>query len=270
MSDRFEIRGDELDLYAGFHFELVGKVQRRVNTSRENVEDACAFAWLQFFKHQPDRDGAWKGWLYRVAQREAYTLEARDRRTVDLADDNGREIELPDPGDRQADRDEFIAAVQELRRLPPRLQQLVLLRSQVDTQHDLAKVVGLSPSRVSVLLRKAAHLVEASGQELHTREPAVSSRAGRLRGLEDAPPAWLVNAIGPRPGGDQSTSARVVAWRRTALLIDDYRERVGHSSATDPLGATPMDRDSRRAYRRVEHAVQEFLAARSQGTDRSL
>src|SRR3954454_10289951 len=115
MSEGFEIRGDELDLYGEFHFELVRKVQRRVNTSRENVEDACAFAWLQFFKHQPDRDGSWKGWLYRVAQREAYALDTRAPRDVDLVD-GSRAIEVPDLGDRQADRDDFIAAVQELRR----------------------------------------------------------------------------------------------------------------------------------------------------------
>jgi DNA-directed RNA polymerase specialized sigma24 family protein len=100
MSERIEIRGDELDLYAEFHLELVRKVQGRVNTSPENVEDACAFAWLQFFKHQPDREGPWKGWLYRVAQREAFTLDAHDRRDADLVGDDGANIELPDPRDR--------------------------------------------------------------------------------------------------------------------------------------------------------------------------
>ena len=38
-------RGDELDLYAEHHFELIKKIQRDVRPiSRENVEDACAHA----------------------------------------------------------------------------------------------------------------------------------------------------------------------------------------------------------------------------------
>jgi DNA-directed RNA polymerase specialized sigma24 family protein len=144
MNPPVRFRGDELDLYAEFHFELVRKVQNRVSTSRENVDDACAFAWVQFFAHQPDRDGAWKGWLYRVATREAFTLDKLARRDADLVGDRGQDIDVVDPRDRPAELDEFLSAMQELQRLPPRLQQLVLLRSQVDTQQEVADRVGLS------------------------------------------------------------------------------------------------------------------------------
>src|SRR3954447_20644679 len=129
MTPPTRFRGDELDLYAEFHFEFVREVQRRVNTSRENVDDACAFAWVQFFSHQPDRDGAWKGWLYRVATREAFRLDKLARRDADLVGDRGQDIDVEDTRDRPAERDEFLSAMQELRRLPPRLQRLVVLRS---------------------------------------------------------------------------------------------------------------------------------------------
>ena len=200
MSRRPQIRGDELDLYAEFHFELVDKIGRRVNTSHENVEDACAYAWLQFFKLQPSRESEWKGWLFRVAQREAFRLDALERREAENVDQDGRAVELPDPHDRQAERDELIAAIQELRRLPPRLQRLVLLRSQVDTQQDLAKHEGLSPGRVSFLLAKVERLVDQRAQRQETRAPRPRGGPRRLREPEDDPPEWLTNAIGPRPG----------------------------------------------------------------------
>jgi RNA polymerase sigma factor (sigma-70 family) len=270
MSEPVEFRGDELDLYGEFHFELVRKVERRVNTSRENVDDACAFAWMQFFKHQPDRDGEWKGWLYRVATRRAFALDRLDRRDVDLVDDLGHDIELEDPRDRHGERDEFIAAVQELQRLPLRLQRLVLLRSQVETQQELADRVGLSHGRVSVLLAKVARLVDARSARSAQPEPALPPRAARLRELETDPPEWLVKAIG-RPGANKSPSALVLAWRRTALLIDDYRRRSGQRSASDAIGPTPLDRDARRAHRRAEQAIQdmaEFRAGQSRTRSR--
>jgi hypothetical protein len=59
-----------------FDHELVKRVTNGVvNVSPEDVEDACAHAWIQFFRYQPDRDREWKGWLYRTAQREAWRLK---------------------------------------------------------------------------------------------------------------------------------------------------------------------------------------------------
>jgi RNA polymerase sigma factor (sigma-70 family) len=262
MNPPVRFRGDELDLYAEFHFELVRKVQNRVSTSRENVDDACAFAWVQFFAHQPDRDGAWKGWLYRVATREAFTLDKLARRDADLVGDRGQDIDVVDPRDRPAELDEFLSAMQELQRLPPRLQQLVLLRSQVDTQQEVADRVGLSFGRVSVLLAKVARLVDARSNRIEKPDPALPPRAARLRELETDPPLWLTNAIG-RSGADRSPSALVLAWRRTALLIDDYRQRSGHRSAIDAIGPAPIDREARYAHRHAERAIQEIIELRA-------
>jgi RNA polymerase sigma factor (sigma-70 family) len=262
VSKNFEVRGDELDLYDEFHFELVRQVGRRVNTSPENVEDACAFAWLQFFKHQPDRDGQWKGWLYRVAQRRAYELDAHDRRDAHLVDEEGQAIDLQDPKDGHAERDEFIAAVQELRRLPTRLQRLVLLRTQVETQRELAQLLNLSPGRVSVLLAKAARLVEFAANAKQVPQPALPARAARLQELETERPVWLINAIG-HPGGQTSPAALSVAWRRAALIVDDYRQRSGFQSTTEAIGPTPIDRDVRRAHRRAEQAIHEIAELRT-------
>jgi RNA polymerase sigma factor (sigma-70 family) len=262
MTPPVRFRGDELDLYAEFHFELVRKVQGRVNTPRENIDDACAFAWLQFFARQPDRDGSWKGWLYRVATREAFRLDKLERGEADLVDDRGQDIDVEDPRDRPAERDEFLSAMQELRRLPPRLQQLVLLRSQVDTQQEVADRLGLSFGRVSILLAKVARRVETRRTRIDEPEPAMPPRAARLRELEADPPRWLTNAIGC-PRQDRSPSALVLAWRRTALLIDDYRRRSGYRCATDAIGPMPIDGDTWRAHRRAERAIQEIAELRA-------
>jgi hypothetical protein len=50
------LRGDELDLDMEFHVELF----RSIRSSLETTDDACAFAWLQFPREQPDRDQNWR------------------------------------------------------------------------------------------------------------------------------------------------------------------------------------------------------------------
>ena len=74
-------RGDEPELYLEFNHQLVKMLSAAVRAAPEDVEDAASFAWVQFFRHQPDRDGQWKGWLFRTAQRESWRLTAEHRKT---------------------------------------------------------------------------------------------------------------------------------------------------------------------------------------------
>src|SRR4051812_35331974 len=89
--------GDEAELFAAYNDELVRKVRRDVNTSLSNVEDACAMAWAQFLHYQPDRNRSWRGWLYRVATREAVRLDRLERSHLHL-----REVDEPDQPDARA------------------------------------------------------------------------------------------------------------------------------------------------------------------------
>jgi hypothetical protein len=57
--------------YADYHADLFRTVAQNAHASLEQVEDACAFARDEFLRHQPGRDRNWRGWLFRVAQREA-------------------------------------------------------------------------------------------------------------------------------------------------------------------------------------------------------
>jgi hypothetical protein len=82
-----------------FHVELFRSIRQTVYSSLETT-DACAFAWLQFLREQPDRDQNWQGWLFRVAQREAWRLNALEWKERDHVDLDGKLVAQPDPHDR--------------------------------------------------------------------------------------------------------------------------------------------------------------------------
>src|SRR4051794_38167726 len=72
----------------------------------------------------------------------------------------------------------------------------------------------------------------ASGRSPHrARRACASSRRTR--------PGWLIEAIGRLPTRGTNASATVLAWRRAALAIDDYRRGHGWTSAENGLGPKP-------------------------------
>jgi hypothetical protein len=73
---------------------------------------------------------------------------------------------------------------------------------------------------------------------------------------------WLTNAIGMRPGRSKSSSGVVLAWRRAALVVDDYRSAYCHDSSTDAIGPTPIEPEARRLYQRAERAITEVADER--------
>lgn len=66
-------RGDEAELFERHAERLVRIVQRTLSVPRHIAEDACAFAWMQLLRKQPERE-AIVGWLRVVATREALRL----------------------------------------------------------------------------------------------------------------------------------------------------------------------------------------------------
>ena len=63
-------RGDEAKLFERHGQQLVRMVQGRTGVRRDVAEDACAFAWVQLLRRQPERE-AILGWLFVVALNEA-------------------------------------------------------------------------------------------------------------------------------------------------------------------------------------------------------
>ena len=71
-------------LYVTHQPKLRRQLAAVVNTTPENLEDACMFAWMQLFTHRLDKADAAGGWLLTVARREAIKLDRRARRNHPL------------------------------------------------------------------------------------------------------------------------------------------------------------------------------------------
>lgn len=157
---------------------------------------------------------------------------------------------------RYEERIAFDAALQQLRKLPPALQRVVLIRSQVWKKEEVAEVMGIRPEQVEQLLRAAAVRLAEVNQERHNRDrPVASPRAARLRELEDEPPEWLSGAIGRCPLRSKSSAGVILAWRRAALAIDDYRQTSGYEHPREAIGFVPQDHQRKRAYILAERAI---------------
>jgi DNA-directed RNA polymerase specialized sigma24 family protein len=257
------LRGDELDRYIEFHEELYRTIRHLVFSTPETAADACSFAWLQFLRYQPPRDGNWKGWMVTTAQREAWRLTAIEWRDRDLTEAEVKGALPIDPRDRFAERVAFDAALQQLKKLPPALQRVVLIRSQVWKKEEVAEVMGIQPEQVDELLRHAAVQLAEVNVNRHDRErPVASPRAARLRELEDDTPEWLSNVIGRCPHRSKSSAGVILAWRRAALAIDDYRRATGYANPHEAIGFVPRDHQQKRAYIQAERAILRVTAER--------
>jgi RNA polymerase sigma factor (sigma-70 family) len=78
-------RGDEAALFLEHQRFLLRVTARRFGGSQELAEDACALAWLQLLRRQPDREAV-VGWLRVVARNEGLRL-LRIRRREPFLDD---------------------------------------------------------------------------------------------------------------------------------------------------------------------------------------
>src|ERR1700754_1979681 len=102
---------------------------------------------------------------------------------------------------------DFEAALEELQKLPIRVQQVVLANSQVWRHQDVADILGISRQRVAQVLVEAAIEVAALNERRHEADrPVASPRSARLRELEHEPPEWLTAAIGTKPERSKSSA----------------------------------------------------------------
>jgi hypothetical protein len=219
----------------------------------------------------------WKGWLFRTAQREAWRLNAVRRRDVRIVSDIGerRPGEAREPADPRngiEDRVEFLAAMDEVKRLPKRMRQVVVVRSQVARHKDVADILGISTGRVGYLLATVGNTLRQLDEQRAERErPVASPRAARLRELEEHTPGWLIEAIGRLPTRGKNASATVLAWRRAALAIDDYRRDHGWTSADKgPATCRRVAHTTAPSARRSSCAMSAFAKAAGPATDERL
>jgi DNA-directed RNA polymerase specialized sigma24 family protein len=90
--------GDETDLFAQHHPRLRYHVAG-YTCADELVDEACSFAWMQLLRCQPDRDSV-AGWLWRVAVREVWRLEAAEQKQHALREEHSEARDVIGPRQR--------------------------------------------------------------------------------------------------------------------------------------------------------------------------
>ncbi|MET0602130.1 MAG: sigma-70 family RNA polymerase sigma factor [Baekduia sp.] len=149
------LRGDEAQLYEDHSTALRAAVRHFVNADDTIIEDACAFAWLQLMRHQPDRGPTLFAWLRTVAIREAWRLYERDTREPSIELFPGL-----DPGhdaltQQAAARDALRALVE----LPPKQRDTLALLILGFSYNEIAARRDVTKTNVNRHLTRArAHL----------------------------------------------------------------------------------------------------------------
>jgi hypothetical protein len=257
------LRGDEAELFAGFEKQLRRWVGAQVSTSRVNIEDACSFAWLQFLRHQPDRDREWRAWLVTVARREAIRLKELDGRTPGRVAPGETGLGNVDPVDHKAvversvDLNEAFARLAELR---PRLRRIAFLRAMGHSYAAIEEITGDSQTRVGQLVSRANELLWDAAQTRERAERPQPQRAARLHELERNPPQWLTQVIGRPPGRANHRASDLLLWRRAALALDDYRAQLGRGREAE-LAVVPDDPRQARLHSSAWRAAERYRDA---------
>jgi DNA-directed RNA polymerase specialized sigma24 family protein len=243
---RPHLRGDEGALFEQYHQRLLRATAVAINTSRDNVDEACAFAWAQLMTHDVHRETVF-AWLKQVARREALRLKLLDQGLVPFGHEPGAldPERLPVPsGNPAVTPERWQAALARLRGLPERDRRAIAMRAFGWRYADIGHELGISETRVNQILSRAdAHLHELQEQE----RPARSARVARLREVEANPPRYLRDAIGrpPKPSRRHGWEALRRDWRRLALAIEDYRAAYGVTDPRRALGPAARTRQQR-------------------------
>ncbi len=137
-------RQDPSELYRVHARALERKVAAKIQTSHQTVQDACSFAWLQLLTHDVSDEHA-LGWLVVVAARHALRLHQRSLRTEPLpASEDGEPLELPDPADGIAAREQLIdaCALLEHARLTERQRRMVAMQAAGYSVKEISQRTG--------------------------------------------------------------------------------------------------------------------------------
>lgn len=148
------MHGDEERLFITHAIKLRRVVAANVHTSAANVDDACAFAWLQLVDRQPRRQMIF-AWLATVAIRDALRRDGRDRRTVDV--DEMSEV-LTGTRTTAVEAEERIVICEVLEQLTgvhPRKRQMLLMHTAGFSCNEIAAEHGIEVARARELIYQA-------------------------------------------------------------------------------------------------------------------
>lgn len=148
-------RGDETDLFARHHTQLRYHVASYTRAADDLVDDACAFAWAQLLRRQPDRKFV-AGWLWRVAVRETHRLQRVERRQQALHEDRSEARDEIEP------RQRWLEAMESLSAFRPRQRRLLGLRAGGRDYHEISAATGDSLRTIDRQLARTRKRLAAS------------------------------------------------------------------------------------------------------------
>src|SRR3954471_3069439 len=124
----------------------------------------------------------------------------------------------------------------EVKRLPRRTCEVVILRAWLLRYEDVAEVFGIRTGPLAYVMSAVDTTLRQMPEKRAERErPVASLRAVGLRELEENTLEWLIEAVGRLPIRRTNASATVLAWRRVAPAIGDHRCDRGWTSVEQGL-----------------------------------
>lgn len=156
------LHGDEADVFREHELALRRAVRRAVDGPDAVVDDACAFAWLQLLRRQPDRSTVF-AWLRTVAIREAWRLSRQERRDVHL-----EQLPCWEKRCRETSDAATIAAHAALRAvadLPPKQRRYLTLSVAGHSHVEIAATTGATRTNVSKHLTRARASLRTSSHD---------------------------------------------------------------------------------------------------------
>lgn len=160
-------RSELAALYTTHQPRLGRQLRALVNTTPENLEDACMFAWTQLLTRQLRQPETVGTWLLTVARREAIKLDQRARRTDALPAFEGEPaLEPVDPRDEigACELSHDAAAIIAAARLTDREARFVGLQAVGLTYEEIASLTA------NTLRTVERQLLRAHGKLRHARD----------------------------------------------------------------------------------------------------
>jgi RNA polymerase sigma factor (sigma-70 family) len=178
-------QGDEERLYRDYHQRLSSSVAWAVQADPALIEDACARAWEQLIRHQPQRTERMFAWLRTVAIREAWALARREQREAGRGDDDSRELAESQPAPLDVDGAlETRRAPEALAALRDRERRYLALKTAGYSYKEIADRCGVTYTNVNKHLTRARARLRAPAAPgaQNGEPPAPAPRGGEPDG----------------------------------------------------------------------------------------